>query len=505
MITQRFNLFFYAFTVFCTSAALMVMEIVAARLLAPYVGVSLYTWTTLIGVLLAGLSLGNWLGGIWVDRGAGTKAVGLTLALSGLLCLASLLFLTWLAPLLQDFRANLILASLLYVSGLFLLPAVLLGIITPLLTALALKLDNRTGHVLGRMHALAALGSIAGTFASGYWLVQYFGTRSVLIGTAIGLLILSVPLLWSKRRTLVGLLLCLLLLFGVIELQEGLDNPCDRESNYFCIRVVDENLPAEFGEVRSMVLDHLSHGTNARDEPGLLIAPYVHAMDELVKQHFQDSSELRYFFAGGGAYTHPRAIKSTTPQAKIHVAELDPEVTDIAKKQLYFDPQGIMIHHRDARPILEDYPNNYFDVVVGDVFHDIAIPYHLVTREFLALIKSRLKPEGIYLMNVVDAFPDPRLVKSLMKTAQTQFSHVQVWLDQLPDGPQRMTYVISAGDTLRNNNILIAQSGLERRWLNINQPLMESGTPMVELPLLTDNYAPVDRLLSGLLFGELGL
>jgi len=483
----------------------MIMEIVAARLLAPYVGVSLYTWTTLIGVLLAGLSLGNWLGGIWVDRGAGTKAVGITLALSGLLCLTSLLFLTWIAPLLQGYRSNLILASLLYVSSLFLLPAVLLGIITPLLTALALELDKRTGHVLGRMHALAALGSIAGTFAAGYWLVQYFGTRSVLITTAMGLLLLAVPMLWSAHRTLVSLFLGLLLVLGVTEMRDGFDNPCDHESNYFCIRVVDENLSPEYGEVRSLVLDHLSHGTNVREEPSLLVAPYVQAMDELVKQHFKDNRQLRYFFAGGGAYTHPRAIQNTTPKADIHVAELDPAVTDVAIQQLYFDPQDTTIHHRDARPSLEDYPSKYFDVIIGDVFHDIAIPYHLVTAEFLALVKSRLKPNGLYLMNVVDAFPDPRLVKSLLKTTQTQFANVQVWLDQLPDGPQRMTYVISAGDTLRPSTLLTAQTGLERQWLNINQPLMETGTPMTDLPLLTDDYAPVDRLLSKLLFGELGL
>lgn len=483
----------------------MIMEIVAARLLAPYVGVSLYTWTTLIGVLLAGLSLGNWLGGIWVDRGAGSKEAGITLALSGLLCLASLLFLTWLAPLLQDYRANLIFASLVYVSGLFLLPAVLLGVVTPLLTALALKLDNRTGHVLGRMHALAALGSIVGTFAAGYWLVQYFGSRGVLIGTATGLLVLAVPMLWSARITLASLFMGLLLVSGITEMRAGFDKPCDRESNYFCIRVVDENLLPGLGEVRGLVLDHLSHGSNVRDDPRLLVTPYVHAMDELVRRHFKDNRQLRYFFAGGGAYTHPRALQSATPQADIHVAELDPVVTEVAIQQLYFEPQGITIHHRDVRPTLEDYPEAYFDVVIGDVFHDITIPYHLVTQEFLNLVKTRLKPNGLYLMNVVDAFPDPRLVKSVLKTAQTQFADVRVWIDRLPDSQQRMTYVISAGDMHHPPAIITAQSGLQRQWLNINEPLLMSGTPLAELPLLTDDHAPVDRLLSRLLFGELGL
>lgn len=504
-MTPRFKLFLYAFTVFCASAALMIIEIVAARLLAPYVGVSLYTWTTLIGVLLAGLSLGNWLGGIWIDRGAGTKEAGITLILGGLLCLMSLLFLTWLGPFLQDYRLNLIFANLLYVSSLFFLPAMLLGIVTPLLTALALKLDNRSGRILGRMHALAALGSIIGVFAAGYWLIQYFGSRGVLIGTAIGLFILAIPLLWSRRTTLISLLIGWLLVFSAVAMRGGLDNPCDYESNYFCIRVVSENSSAQFGQVRSMILDHLSHSSNVKDNPELLIAPYVHAMDELVQQHFKDNSQLRYFFAGGGAYTQPRALQSKTPQADIHVAEIDPSVTKIAIQQLFFKPRNITIHHQDARPTLKGYPKAYFDVVVGDVFHDITIPYHLVTLEFLHLVKTRLKPNGLYLMNIVDTFPNPRLVKSILKTAQTQFSNVQVWIDNLPDSQQRMIYVLSAGDTHSPPNILISQSGIKRQWLSINQPLFISGTPLAKLPLLTDDYAPVDRLLSQLLFSDLGL
>ncbi|MBF0265741.1 MAG: fused MFS/spermidine synthase [Gammaproteobacteria bacterium] len=504
-MSSKFKLFHFSLIIFCASAALMILEIVAARLLAPYVGVSLYTWTTLIGVLLAGLSLGNWLGGIWVDKGAGIKTAGLTLALSGILSLASLFFLTLIAPVLQDFRTNLILSSIIYVSALFLLPAVLLGIITPLLTALALKIDSRTGHILGRMHAMATLGSIAGTFASGYWLIQYFGTRNVIVGTAIALLILSASMLWTSKKVLISLCLSMFLILALTQSYDGLENPCDRESNYFCIRVVDENLPINIGEARSMILDHLAHGTNIRDKPEMLIAPYVQAMNELVTQHFENPEKLRYFFAGGGAYTLPRAIKTRTPLSEIHVAEIDPVVTDVAKEYFYINSKDFTVLHQDARPSLEIYPEKYFDVVIGDVFHDIAIPYHLVTKEFFTLVKSRLKPEGLYLMNVVDAFPNPKFVKSLVKTLQTQFDNVNIWLDKLPDKQQRMTFIISAGDTHLSANILYAHAGIKQTWFNIYQPLFETGSNINEIPYLTDDFAPVDRLISTLLLTDLGL
>ncbi len=484
----------------------MALEISAARLLAPYVGVSLYTWTAIIGVVLAGLSLGNWLGGVWADRGAGEREAGLTLGLSGLFCLGALLSLTWLGVVVQRYVDNLITAGFLYMAGLFFLPAICLGIITPLLTTLALRLDPRAGHVVGRMHALAALGSIAGTFFTGYWLIQYFGTRLVISGIGLMLLLLALPFLRRQRNILIGLLSALILIAGLTWLQQGFSQPCDRESNYFCIRVVEEN-PLELGPARTLVLDHLVHGTNHKTQPGLLLAPYVHLMDELIRAEFSETRRqgLNYFFAGGGAYTQPRAVQAATPGAQITVAELDPAVTRMARERLFFEPgPHTRVLHADARLALGRQPPQHFDVIVGDVFHDVAIPYHLLTREFMALIKSRLKEDGLYLMNVVDVFPDPRLVKSLVKTCAAQFGQVRVWMDHLPDQPTRMTYVISAGDHHSPPDRLTASHGLSRTWYEISEPLAATGTPIKALPVLRDDYVPVDRLISSLLLTELG-
>ena len=166
----RWLVIWYGATIFLSSAILLVLEIVAGRLIAPYVGVSIYSWTSIIGVILAGLSLGNWLGGRWADREGGEKAVGLVLMLAAVFCIASLLMLTLVAPVLQSSQLDLISSSFFYVLSMFFIPAVLLGVVTPLLTTLALRLDQRIGHIVGRMHALAALGSILGTFITGYWL-----------------------------------------------------------------------------------------------------------------------------------------------------------------------------------------------------------------------------------------------------------------------------------------------------------------------------------------------
>jgi len=223
--------------------------------------------------------------------------------------------------------------------------------------------------------------------------------------------------------------------------------------------------------------------------------------------HFDATAlpELAYFFAGGGAYTQPRAVKALTPQARLVVAELDPEVTRLSERELYVSTEGMEIFHGDARTVLYRLSDARFDVVVTDAFHDIAVPYHLVTREFAQLVKARMNQNGLFVTNIVDAFPDPKMVKSLTKTLQQEFDHVDIWLDDIPQRQQRMTYVISASNKEIIDDTLDATRGFERRWYRINRPLMSVGTPMHELPIFTDDFVPVERMIADLLLTPEGL
>ncbi len=504
-VSDRGRIAGYAIAIFLSSASLMVLEIAAARLLAPYIGVSLYSWTAIIGVVLGGLSLGNWLGGVWADRGGSGRSAGLVLGLGALSCLGVLLLLTLVAAPLQRSELGLLSLSFVFVAALFFLPAMLLGVVTPLLTTLALRLDARTGHIVGMMHALAALGSILGTFATGYLFIQYFGTRAVITGTGVMLGLLALAFLLHARWSLLGLALLAAGIAAWTGVRGGFLQPCDRESNYFCIQVVDMSARVPFGRARGMVLDHLLHGVSHETRPELLIAPYTHLMDELIAAHLGDGRESpSFFFAGGGSYTQPRAVQVLYPGARIMVAELDPQVTAMAQSMLYFEPRDVRIIHSDARLVLQGLQGQRFDVIVGDVFHDIAVPYHLVTREYAGLVRSRLSPGGLYTLNVVDVYPDPRLVKSMLKTLGQVFSEVRVWIEAgtLPDS--RVTYVISAGDTHTAPERLSSKRGPRREWHDVTAALIGQGTSLSALPLLTDDHVPVERLLSRLMFTGLG-
>ena len=158
------------------------------------------------------------------------------------------------------------------------------------------------------------------------------------------------------------------------------------------------------------------------------------------------------------------------------------------------------IIHDDARRALLQ-SSGPFDVVIGDVFHDVAIPQHLVTREFFELVDERLADGGMLAMNVVDAFPDPRLVKAVLNALRSVFPHTAVWVDQLPDEATRVTYIITARHRGEWPERIGARRGPPRAWYRIDEPMARTGTPFDELPVLSDRYAPVERLIADLLTG----
>jgi len=188
--------------VFVASFCTMVIELVAGRIMAPYVGVSLYTWTSIIGVVLAGISIGAYLGGILADRYPTPKTLGWLLFASGLAALS-------ISPLTGavaswQLETSLMLRILAVTAIIFFVPATLLGMISPVVVRLSLDRLERSGNVVGKIYAFSTLGSILGTFATGFFLISWMGTRNILLLMSL-ILIVSSPLFggaFLKRRVL---------------------------------------------------------------------------------------------------------------------------------------------------------------------------------------------------------------------------------------------------------------------------------------------------------------
>ena len=174
---------------FIASGCTLVIELVAGRLLAPYIGVSLYTWTSVIGVILAGISIGNFLGGRLADRYPGPSVLGLTLVAASLTSFVTL----GLVSLLPQFTLwmPLVPRILVLTTVIFFLPGCILGMITPLVVKQALTDLGHAGGLVGRVYAISTAGSLVGVYLTGFVLIAHFGTRLIVVMVAAGLLLLG--------------------------------------------------------------------------------------------------------------------------------------------------------------------------------------------------------------------------------------------------------------------------------------------------------------------------
>ena len=176
--------------VFVASGCTLVLELVAGRVLAPFVGVSIHTWTSSIGVVLAGISLGNYVGGGLADRAGSGRTLGILLAAGGLTSLAVLPLAGGLAAVAPR-SYPLVLRIVLLTTLLFFLPSLLLGMIPPVVIKLTLGDLGRAGNVVGRVYAASTVGSLVGTFLTGFVLIAHVGTRTVVLSVGLTLVVLG--------------------------------------------------------------------------------------------------------------------------------------------------------------------------------------------------------------------------------------------------------------------------------------------------------------------------
>lgn len=503
----------YGVVLFLSSAAALVLEIVAGRLLAPYVGMSLYTWTAIISVVLAGLTIGHWIGGRLAERGGPARAarrrVAIALALAALGSAAALPLLRFGAGPLLAAGLHPVAAIVTLATALFLLPSLFAGIVSPILTKLAVDADpTHTGRVLGRMYALGAAGSILGTLSAGYLFISWIGSVGTVVAVTALYGILALALLAGQRRPVLVCAAALTVLgAGLAVTPRALASPCTVESDYYCLRV--EDFGRQSGrESRVLVLDHLGHGINDAEEPQLFHSSYLHFSDEMAARRFGRDS-MSAFFIGGGAFTLPRAWSQGFAHPHLHVAEIDPAVTQIAQDRLWLDTsaKGLVVDHRDARLALQSLPAlPQFDVVFGDAFHDIGIPPHLVTREFHGAIATRLKPGGFYAINVIESRQQPLFLFALLKTLAHDFAAVEVWVDgdEMAQG-ERVTYLVLASDQASDAPIIRSSRFFPRHWLRLRGDQVRQAIADSGVPVLTDDFSPVDRLMAHVLLApEIG-
>jgi spermidine synthase len=493
--------------VFISSACIMILELVAGRIVAPYVGVSLYTWTSIIGIVLAGISLGNYLGGQLADRWASLRFLGGIFLMGGLSCFGVLAAdgLNGLIP----GGWSIVVKILIFTTILFFLPCVILGTVSPVVAKLAVRDLAKTGSTVGKIYAAGAAGSIVGTFATGFILISWFGTYLIVWGVAV--LLLTMGLLFALDRRWKLMLASALIIVGgstLIFNQGWLRGPCTRETNYFCIKVREEEKDDEI--VRVLVLDRLVHSYTSLDDPTKLVYSYEKMYAEVTAYQSQRHDRLRALFIGGGGYTFPRYMEAVYPGSDIHVIEIDPGVTQVAHDLLGLSlDTNIITYNQDARLFLVQAPAETYNLIMGDAFNDFSVPYHLTTKEFNDRVQAWLADDGLYVVNIIDGVRGDFL-RAYTHTLRQTFDYVYLaptiesWRES-----SRSTYVLIATDTpLDLAAFEMIYAGDDDDPLFVRQHLKEQELEALlaegSLVILTDQYAPVDQMLAPVVRGEEG-
>jgi spermidine synthase len=447
---------------FVASLAFMAFEMAAGRLVARHLGSSIYGWTSVIGVLLGGLSLGNFLGGRIADLIREEEQASWLLLAASILTLSVLATETpphWFAHRFLDGQKPILSHAitwshltlpgggdvplawparvLLVVTIVFFLPSLSMGTLSPVVAKLAverLRRSRRTGTAIGQVYAWGMVGSIAGTFLAGFVLIDLIGTKGLilLLATLLALAATMLGSVWHAAWAGLPLGLCAIaflpgawfekqgVAWGIRE-ERGNPNATEDalayvdESDYYYIKVTNER-DAE-GQKRTLVLDNLIHGYFILGHPERLDYDYEHIYAlvthrVVAAKKARDAASkpgggpLKTLFLGGGAYTFQRYIQYVYPGAGADVAEIDPAVTRANFRALGLPRDTpIQTSWGDARQFVEkNQARKKYDIIFGDAFNDFSVPWHLTTHEFNRKLARMLNDDGVYMINIIDAY-----------------------------------------------------------------------------------------------------
>ena len=521
--------------VFISGAVLLGMEIAASRVVAPFFGNSLFVWGALIGVVLAGLSIGYWAGGMLADLVPAARLLLSVMALGALLVLAIPVIDE---PVLERVvgwnpgpRANPLVAAIL----LFGLPSIVFAAVTPIAIRLLARSVANLGRVAGRLFAISTAGSIAGTFATAFFLIPEFGTDQ-LLALAGATLFAGIALVAIVERMPIAIVLGVLAAAGAVyvstevspergarlegaaaknwspvyRLREesgagvqdtsGFDVVFQKDTQYHRLAVMDDQ------ESRFLRFDNSFQSGMYKDRPfatRFAYSEYFH----LGRAYNRDAT--RMLLIGLGGASAPKRLWRDFPDLRIHAVELDPVVRDVAYD--YFEmPRSprLTVDVADGRQWLAANDEKW-DVIAIDAYFSDSIPFHLTTAEFTDLVSTRLAPGGVVVSNVIGSIAGSgsQLFRAFYKTYRQTFPTVLVHPvvergdDPRPDLVRNI--IVVAGDFAAPT-----RESLRDRWDEIRRerpsvPQLgnairyryEKLVPTADVPTLTDDYAPTDALL----------
>ena len=472
----------------------MTYEIIGSRIVSPFIGTSTYVWTSLIGVILAALSLGYWLGGKLADRKPEIAVLAFVIFLSGGAVSLTILFKDLVLSFIAAANIGLEIKSVIAAIILFAPASVLLGFVTPFAVKLKMQSLDNTGATVGRIYALSTIGSIVGTFAAGFVLIPFAGstrTLYLIAGTLFFLAVILAPFAVSRSNVAILTLFIFSIAgseFSTYYLRQsrGLH---DIDTEYSRVQVFQTVYPTTGRTIQALMFDpHFVQSAVYLDSDEIVFDynRYYHLVEHFKPNHRQS------LMIGGAGYTFPRDYLHKYPDSKIDVVEIDPRMTEIAKRffRLQDDPR-MRIIHEDGRIFLNHAETAKYDAVLMDAFGSLfTVPYQLTTVEAVRQIDRVLKDDGVIIFNLGSAITGEgsRFLQAEFATYKAVFPNVYLFkvnADYTDDSLQNL--IIVASKSNNNPNLQSTDPDLATLLSN-NYP----NTFPLTLPILTDDLAPVE-------------
>jgi len=489
----------------------MALELLGSRLLAPVFGDSIFVWGSLIGVVLSALSAGYYLGGKLADIKPNFNVLSIVILISGLMVLS----LPAIAPPLFDLAIRLNLgeryAPLLATTLLLGPPSLLLGIVSPYAIRLVAESFETLGKASGNLYALSTLGSIAGTFLTVFILIPLFGVNKIIFLLGVVLLIVAFLGLSYRFKFLVLLILITLpfvapymvnrqLTIATYTLALG-DTIYETDTPYHHLVVADAYDPSTQSTTRFLIMDDNLHSAMDLQNPNLTVFPYT---DYFHIGLLLNPNVTRVLFIGGGGFTGPKAFLRDYPNVTVDVAEIDPEVVRVAEQYFAVNASNPRLHIYidDGRVFLQGTTQRY-DLIVLDAYSRSYVPFHLMTLEFFKLVDSHLTSNGIVISNLISGktSSNAQLLTAETTTMSQVFPNVYTFAVQGASDTDPQNVIIVATLSAHHLGVTdfeeLASTSAIVRIPGMNDYLANyftlNGT---NAPILTDNYAPVETMLS---------
>ena len=479
---------------FLCSGAVLVLEIVGLRLIAPYVGVTIQTSTAVIGFALAAIAVGAWTGGATADRTDPRRLLAPLMVAGGALVVAVLPLVRFTGALLTGTDAG---GVLLLAFVAVVVPAALLSAVPPMVVKLQLSSLSETGAVVGRLSGIGTLGAIAATFATGFLLVAVLPSSVILVVTGVATATAGVALgvLLRRRSRSAGRVppALLVLVVAGVGLAAVAPTPCEQETGYHCARVVAD---PERPDGRVLMLDTLRHSYVDLEDPTYLQFEYVRAIAAVTDVVAPEGQPISALHIGGGGLTVPRYLGAVRPGTESLVVEVDPGVVAIDREQMELrTSDDLRVRVVDARVGLADETPGDRDLVVGDAFGGLSVPWQLTSREAVQLVDRALADDGVYAVNLID-HPPLRFVRAELATMRAVFPHVAL-LARAPvlagqDGGN--VVVVASRSPLPVDRLEAALPEFDIAWQVADGDDLDAFVG--DAGVLTDDHAPVDQLLT---------